>query len=242
MRYDMAKVVVERPRAGSKWRYKDRRPGLNRGDPEELHSNLSMRRPYGYERKKFTDLLGPLQGFIRSRVGRKWDDVYSEVCERIGGNSTVQLHILQHLFQFVSVKVVRLADGTLEERGRFWPQSIYPSEFFVDPDDGILKRNPARDLWRLGRRFPRQDQNPDHKVFGLEDEVVKIKGCWHRVYFADAEGPYTGKREDGTEYTINRYSYDIVSGNVLDGRYRAVTRQLDRKTLRRLGLENDIPE
>lgn len=244
MRYDMAKVVVERPRAGSKWRYKDRRRSLNDGDPDLLRTNISMRHPYGYERKAFTDLLGPLSGFLRSCVGRRWDDVYSEIAARMKGNSTVQRHILEHVFQYVSLYVVRLDNGELLEQGKYGfyrlRGNLY-SDMYVDPDSGLLCLNPAVDdpkPWKHRKK----EGDPSRLIYGLQDEVLKVNGCWHRVIFAVAPGPYVNRDPiTGKETVINRYMHDIVTAeNVKEGVYRAATRQLDSKTLRRLGLTNDV--
>jgi hypothetical protein len=113
MRYDMPKVVVERPRRGSRYRYHNKRPRGTIEQLEALPTKEGMRRPYGYDCKEFSDLLGPLRGFLFSRTGRKWDDVYSEIRQRLNPNSTVQIHILSHVFQFVE------RNAKLDEAGRY---------------------------------------------------------------------------------------------------------------------------
>ena len=100
MREDMARVVIERPRYHSSGRYREVRPrDVTRRDIEtlgDLPHCEGMRRPH-VRRKSLFDLLGPLRKFLVRQVGRPWDNVYSEICERISPNSTVQLHILGHL-------------------------------------------------------------------------------------------------------------------------------------------------
>lgn len=239
MRPDMSKIVVERPRRGHKDCYKPIRRRENRGDPESLPSSDGMRAPHirHYEGKEFSDNLSPLYRYLDSQIGRNWDEVFSEISAQIRGNSTVHRHILQHLFQHISLNMVRRDDGGLEEHGRMFFNGYMYHALYVDPDTKVIKRNP--DKYKHHKYAP--PENPDHKVFGPEDEVVRIKGCWHRVFFATAEGPQTKiDSVTGNPYTINRYSYDIVtSKQVLNGRYRAATRQLDSKNLRRLGLTNE---
>lgn len=235
MRYDMAKVLVERPRRGHGESYKPIRRRENRGDPESLPGKDSMRRPHlkGWGGKEFSDHIMPLKRYLESQIGRKWDDVFSEISAQIRGNGTVQRHILQHVFGFINTKVVRLDDGSLEDRdGRPF------FDLYVDPDDKIIRHNPkTRTSWKH-----KKETDPNRRVFGLEYETFKVNGCWHRVFFADAPGPYVNRDPiTRKETVINQYAYDVVTGDQVSvGRYRAVTRQLDSKTLRRLGLTNDI--
>jgi hypothetical protein len=39
--------------------------------------------------KEFSDLIGPLSRFFQSRVGQRYDDVWSELCEHLGAGTTV---------------------------------------------------------------------------------------------------------------------------------------------------------
>lgn len=243
MRPDMAKVLVERPRARHHDRYNVVRSRVERGDPDDLPSKQGMKRTqalHNGNRKEFTDHIEPLHRFLLSQAGRKWDDVFSEISAELRGNSTTQRHVFQHIFQYVSINVVRLDDGALLEQHYRWHKDdgIY-SDLYVDPDTGILHKNPnfgKRSLWR------RRDHvaNPDHRVFGPEDEVFKVKGCWHRVIFIDVDPPYVRLSTDGKLVTWHPVGIDIVTNKeVRSGRYRAATRQLDSKTLRKLGLVND---
>src|SRR5688572_22431781 len=97
MRTDMHKVVVERPR----WNPGRSKYGRRANLPEELMpKNEGVRRPY-VNRKAFTDLLGPLRRWLHSRLGRPWNDVYSEACKVIKADSVVRAHIKTHLLEFV---------------------------------------------------------------------------------------------------------------------------------------------
>ena len=101
--------------------------------------------------------LAPLVRFLRSRLGRHWDSVYSELCEGLRPDSTVQKHVLDHLWDFVAVRTgvvegavyahfrsdtfVRLADT------RFSPR------FYVCPKTGCLRD--VRALREKARRSKR---------------------------------------------------------------------------------------
>jgi hypothetical protein len=62
------------------------RPTLSRGNETPLLVAENAR-----------ENLAPLRRFLASRVGRRWDDVYSEVRAAIRADSAAQLHVLQHL-------------------------------------------------------------------------------------------------------------------------------------------------
>jgi hypothetical protein len=140
MRADMFKVIVERPRwgvrhASSVKLKKDRDP----------HKSIGLKR-HAWEQapyiKGFSDNLAPLCRFIQKRVGRRWDDVFSEICAGLDTGSTVKMHIRQHLGDFVLIRIARGRQGELlHESHIIRPdrRNCRGSEFYVDPDDGILK-------------------------------------------------------------------------------------------------------
>lgn len=115
MRADIAKVVVERPRnglTGARCAARIRRRKNN--DPrffEDAPRVQSMAGWNYYEHKHQTDFLSPLEGFIRKSIGRLWDDVYSEMREFLSPNSTLQKHIFEHVWDFVTKDVVLNDDG-----------------------------------------------------------------------------------------------------------------------------------
>ena len=134
MRADMYKVIVERPRWCA-FRGKSSHPTrvmrhAGKRDPEGAIAVRGMRRlthlSRGKHKKQLNENLSPLKRFLHRRVGRRWNDVYSEISRRICPRSAVQLHILQHLNDFV--------DFSGSEAMPRWPRALW-----VDPQDGILK-------------------------------------------------------------------------------------------------------
>src|SRR5215471_12398588 len=118
MRYDMGKVLTERPRAHGHYARTpkgSRRLFAQQERDDELpkYESIDFCWKRGLFLKEFTDLIGPLYRFIRSRVGRKWNDVYSEIRERVNPSSLQQIHLLDHIdgtFGMVHTKV-GLIDG-----------------------------------------------------------------------------------------------------------------------------------
>jgi len=128
--------------------------------------------------KSFGEHLGPLVRFLRSSIGRKWDDVYSEIRKVCPNDNAVNAHIYQHLWGYVDRVAYYKDDGKLYaldvwgleheviDRGR-------DNSFYVD-SDGILRRAP-----RLPKRKPRKD-NPD--VFKYQGKIyVRKHGIWYKT-------------------------------------------------------------
>ena len=119
MRADMSKVIVERPRWGS-GDTSDRRSHRRRlNDPrsfDEAATHESSRRHYD-NRRGLNENLAPLQRFLRSCVGRPWNDVHQELSQGLRLDKATHLHILQHLQDFVCTTTRRDDDGDLVGHG-----------------------------------------------------------------------------------------------------------------------------
>jgi hypothetical protein len=224
MRADMDKVVVERPRWGrghaTAAKRSHRRTSTLLG--EDAPAKESMR-PYR-ERKHFSDHLGPLRRFLSSNVGRPWDKVFSEISARITPSSTVQRHILGHLFSYVEVDVVDVIRGVPYAHG--WrglaPVTSYHGrdQFFVHPKSGLLLPAPLRER----RAKLERDEREVHVVADVV--YAKFAGLWFRPELAD-------KPRD-------LFYFDVIGREVVRGRYaRSKGRQLGKRELRALGLAND---
>lgn len=97
MRADMHRVVDERPRKNRSPVYTKREANL---DPDLLPRRQSMGRLGSYPGVR-GGLTGPLRRWLRSRVGRPWNEVYSEACTVINTNSDSQRYLKLHLLQMV---------------------------------------------------------------------------------------------------------------------------------------------
>ena len=80
--------------------------------------------------------------FLRSRLGRPWDQVFSEICAGLDTGSTVKQHVRLHIEDYViaPISIGRQGEwmfrGEVLERPNRWGRRRL---FFVDPRDGILK-------------------------------------------------------------------------------------------------------
>jgi hypothetical protein len=88
VRADMAKVVTERPRSGHDRSSKKTGLTLSKDqvdadDHGAMWLKMSRLAQYGRDAKQFTDLIGPLRRYLRKQVGRRWDDIFSEMCQHL---------------------------------------------------------------------------------------------------------------------------------------------------------------
>jgi hypothetical protein len=150
MRWDMAKVIVERPRYGSRLK-----AGKKKGYHKYLRrtglENLPRREPMlgrwrGMQRS-LNEHLGPMKRFLRSRVGRPWNKVYQELCENVSLDNAVQNHVLTHIFDYVHRRVEVRGEHVIDTDGRgWWSRELRTGALYVCPRSGVLKvvRPPKR--------------------------------------------------------------------------------------------------
>jgi len=179
MREDMAKVIVERPRWGGGARF-PRGAGRDGSDLENLPPRQPIKRPWmarGLE-KGLNENLAPLRRYLLSNVGRPWDKVFGEICERINFDSAVQLHIWQHVKQYVCLDAVRTPGGYADSRGLL---AVWPP-FVVDSKTGLLRKNDASRWWRRWK-WRRERQPADSNLVRIDDthSCRRINGIWYEV-------------------------------------------------------------
>jgi hypothetical protein len=183
MRSDMKKVVVERPRGQSY--VPNRKFGARlRYIPDHEYEEQPKRvrisesyRDYGYSGKWFTDLLGPLGRFLRSSLGRPWNDVYSELCAGLDKRKATGLHIFQHVEQMVERHCHLDDDGNVY--GNDWRHGQIRG-FFVHPRSGVLCEAP-RETNREHRRRRLLATPVTRLELGDNAAYQKHNDVWYRV-------------------------------------------------------------
>jgi len=244
MREDMFKVIVERPRWGSRSATKSK----IRHDkcPDRTHATghrLVLERT-GWT-KCLNENLAPLKRYLQAQVGRKWDDVFSDICAHLDTGSTVKMHVRTHIDDFVMRHVHRDKDGHLTGHppwGRRGGPAGWHQDLYVDPDDGRLKRTEAlcrkmgvqtpRERWRRKAPTPRDD------LRRLSDRecLVRLKGIWYAVTFD--RPPRMKKRVPCTDDDI---VHALATGAWREAdRWQVMhKRQLNKKELKVSRLQND---
>lgn len=145
----MTRLLVHRGKCGKSWATRPpRRKNCRDYDNMPKHSGMKQ----GYMQKSFDEYLAPLKRFLQRRVGRPWDDVYSEIRQYLRAKTAVHLHVLQHLDDMVVLRAW-MEDGLLygiNSTGR--PVRVHWSRwcaYYVD-GKGVLQEIPA------GRRARRK--------------------------------------------------------------------------------------
>lgn len=173
MREDMHKVLTEPARRGQ-WRWRN---GAERHqlDAEELPSRESMRRPWK-NRKVRRPRRNPLERFFKSRCGRLWNDVFSEICEGNRLDRFTKWELRNHIQWIVQTHIV-MVDGRPQtsDGHRLWA-----GDFWVHPETGVLHCVPERP-----RRGPWQHRS-NFKQISIDrtSKFVLVDGIWYRVEFA----------------------------------------------------------
>ena len=158
MRPDMKKIVVERPRGGS--RVRNQKFGARLRYIEDHDYEDQPKKARGFESyhdgwgKEFTDVLNPLVRFLRSNVGRPWDKVYSELSANLDKRKTTGRHICQHVEQMVE------RECYVDEYGKV-RYSRYRGYIFGGGDDQQVRGyyvHPRTGLLCEGRRQTRRER------------------------------------------------------------------------------------
>lgn len=131
MRADFHEVLIERPRTGMRRRLKPPPFHWRQDDGEETPKGWKYA---GKRTKRLSDRLGPLKRYLRRSVGRPWDEVYSELRAGISTRTQVQLHVLEHLRQMVTLPHELDAEDVTRTR-KGWPVR----GAYVCPRSGVLR-------------------------------------------------------------------------------------------------------
>ncbi len=199
MREDMDKVITERARIGPRLK---QRKGSKRKDSkiplEEKPKRAPLRRPND-KTKEFSDVLGPLRGYVFKQIGRPFAKVKSEISKVLKATGISGSHAQGHLWDMLVTKVV-IVDGVpchSDITYRRWIQekTYLPIEYggfhqnvaYVDPRDGIIKRaplEPKRKKWW-------KDKKNEVPVVWIDDfhYYRKIFDCWFWVELKPLPSP-----------------------------------------------------
>lgn len=199
----MKKLLCERERHQGHWA-DDNKGSLKDRQKDEVQDfedwapggKISLgKNPYGRSRrnKSLNENLNPLRNFLKKSVGRKWDEVFSEINEVCPNDSAVNAHVYQHLYQYVQLhpliidgKVYRpwheqrtwYHNGNQDELCPLEGSPTYPC-LYVDPADGILRMAPHRqDRLREENRKKLKERERYEKWMDADHMAVKANDIW----------------------------------------------------------------
>jgi hypothetical protein len=236
MREDMFKVIVERPRSG--WRTRRHKRRTFAGE-DALPMKIGMKKHIHATRihsKWLNENLNPLKRYLRSQLGRPWDDVYSDISATLSPDHTVKQHVREHLDDFVARRIFVRPDGVWLNGSdrRFWGNRAEPwrQPFYVDPYDGILKDSSLYwakvgfdpKAWR-----PREVADPNIRLLDKARELRCIDGIWYELIFVHER-----------ERPKDEWAFDLLTrARVRANTRRAIAkRQLSRDELLAHGISN----
>jgi hypothetical protein len=179
----MSKVIVERPRLRFPLKNGSAYPRghlENRWAPDLEDAPRIESMGGSYKEKRLNENLRPLVRFLRSRVGRRWDDVYSEIAEQISCKSAVQRHVLDHLRDYV-VENVHIVGGRVEHLAYRGYESLLSYgmrfSFYVHPETHLLCLAPP-----VPRKRRKEDVvDPNRCVLSDERELRCIDRIWYAI-------------------------------------------------------------
>jgi len=245
--------------------YKNRQKRDLRGEGNEwsYRSKESMNGSRGRGDKSFGEHLTPLIRYLRSNVGRKWNDVYSEIRKACPPGGAVLEHIYVHLWGYVE-RHAQFIDGKVYEEPR-WCSGKYPTPltdrgqdntFYID-QKGILRRAP--------HQTKRRKEKPQNKFEVNGVVYVRKEKIWYKTALAPLPKPRMHIEErtgyGGRIYRLPMWIYPSYRDVYLhseastagyDGRQGArlckatygkevycwQLRQLNSRELKKLGLKN----
>lgn len=217
MRSDMGRVVIERPRRGSSNpSLKARKVGrlhMDDADWQEWEHDGPCRVPNSAKMegmwdknigtKDFTDVLGPVKGYLKKNVGRKWDDVYSELRDVLGSGSYPIRHVLED-------HVLRWVDTTAYfENGKVYelPSTRHYGEFYVHPVTGVLCEEKTGWRWKGAWKRQKSRLETDRVKLDSERWFVPIDGVWYIGRYVEQDGVPTRERPPRTYGRSREYAF-----------------------------------
>jgi hypothetical protein len=149
---------------------------------------------YGYDRKHFNENLNPLYGWLRSCIGKNWNKCYSELRKKFDARSTINDHILQHLWQSITV------DTYVDEKGRVMvkptnystrgdiPVSESGFDYYVCPKSGMVRETHKKTYKQIRALKEAKERQEKAKVERWidDDNVLRfIDGVWYHFEVRD---------------------------------------------------------
>jgi hypothetical protein len=227
----LSEIVIERPRGGMRISLKKRQ-----GFKKQLHkiteeaTEDGLFNPYlikaRNKSKRLSDHLGPLRRFLRSKVGQPWNEVYSELCQRLDHNTMAGQHVIGHVWDYVE-RHVEIIDGVVYRKAyrRYQVRldESYRDSFYIHPETGILCA-----VKKVPRKQKKKQEQTDVVIVDDYHQYHKLNEIWYLITFADVSILSTDYVTDVLQGLIHR-SAAIYRGRRI---YAASKRQCNKKEIR----------
>lgn len=239
MRSDMAKVVTERPRRGSRNASLKTARRLTRDEiTQAMHEDddfgparapVSRRRQHGWDAKEFTDVLNPLRGYLRKQVGRPWDKVWSELSANLDKRSITGQHIFDHIKWEIETHAIMVGNRAHKHwgGGSYWT-TLEVDGLYVHPRTGLVCHQEARPTHGQLDRFYGRRRAEIHKLKRFGVEIPWDNSSEQRLADHYIETPYLlWERRNGLWYAhtyVDRDPNEVIRVDEIIGKKIARTR------------------
>lgn len=214
MREDLKDIIIDTSRERSRWDEKIKRyPKDNDLEFEPIKNSHSK-----YQR----DRLVPLIKYLHKQVGRKWDDVYSEICSKTDPRNIRGYHLREHVFDFVYTNnQVEKVNGEYKVKPGlgFFNKSYGLYGLYVD-DEGILRKpklEETDDYFRK-QRYNREKYNKSLKeslrLLSDTSGYVKVDNLWYYLEWICPSFNHS-KITHRTEFTNTFYTHHLLSNTYI---------------------------
>lgn len=227
----LSEIVIERPRGG-------RRISLKKvtGFKKQLYkitedaSQDGLLNPYLIKpikkSKYLSDHLGPLRRFLRSKVGQPWNDVYSQLCQRLDPSTMAGQHVIDHVWDYVE-RYVEIIDGGFYSKPyqgyRTQLDTSYRDQFYIHPETGILCATE-----KIPRKQKQKQEQTDIVIIDNYHQYQKLNEIWYLITFEDFPPPPTHYVTDVVKGIIHR-SAAMYRGRMI---YAVRKQQCNKKEIR----------
>ncbi len=192
MREDFHKVIIERPRWGSRMPNYKTRWSTRRYDPD---SDVQDPSPFELNRKAgqkfFSDHLAPLKRYLSKQVGRPWSKIEGEFRKALDTRTVIGRHLWDHALEEVELECRMHPDGR--------PRTLrgYPvRNLYVHPRTGLLLRpKPYRS--DPARAYRQRLAQAKEVVLDATTRAEKVGDLWY--LFIDE-----GRTEEWVDYRKDR--------------------------------------
>lgn len=177
----MTKVLTERARHGGHWTFQGslktgRKLNATEFDADDHGATWypsARHRQYSEGPKQLSDHLAPVERFLRSRVGKRWDDVHSEIAKEIDKRSTQGNHLWTHI-KWLVCDNCQINNGKIHDKRYGWRYFYEVEGLYVHPETGIL-------CWAPKRGYRGYKPKPDPNVLKMDNgvEFRRIDGIWY---------------------------------------------------------------
>jgi hypothetical protein len=189
------------------------------------------------------DIPKYLERFLESRIGKNWDDVYSEITQVLKVKNKVHRYIL-NCIDFLVHKKTTLINNKVYVYLNYYPNnepvpiSTCRGDFYIYPTTKTLEKCPFTRF-----RFTHTTYNNHLRYIDLDNKYVqyhKIYGVWYKITLRNFDKMYDVEPNkilmDIVYSNIKaRYKKDCLREFVFGGQYTAIAKeQISGKELKRI--------